>query len=146
MNVKYLTCRRILLVCSVVFVIVAIVLISGVIPSVKADNFPGATPEKAVSAFWVNVGLNLLLAVTILFIAVKSKERQWISKSGLIITGIIILLLGLALLDAASAYLKHGPSMQSASILLFICSASDLLAGIMLIITSIICPRKPESA
>jgi hypothetical protein len=129
-------------VCSSVFVIVALVLTLGVIPPVKIEALQGATTETAVKAFWVNVGLNLLSAFILIFIAIKSKVRNWISTSILVLIGFTVLLLGLALADAASAYQTHGPSMQSASIILFICAAVDFLGGVLVIITAILRPKK----
>ncbi len=142
MKFKLLIYRRMLLVCAVVFVIVALVLALGVIPPVKADTYPGVTPERAVAAFWVNISLNLLSALTLFFIAIRSKGRSWISTSVLVIAGLIVLLLGLALADAASAYQKHGPSMQFASILLFICAAADFLGGALVVTTAFLRPKK----
>ena len=43
-----------------------------------------------------------------------------------------------ALADAASAYQKHGHSMQSASILIFICSTLELISGFAIITTAFI--------
>ncbi len=142
MKFNLLFYQRMLLVCLVVFVIVAILLAFGVIPPVKADAYRGATPERAVTAFWVNVGLNLLSALALFFIAIRSKSRSWKSTSVLVIVGFIVLLLGLALADAASAYQKHGPSMESATILLFICAAADCLAGVTVITIAFLRPKK----
>ena len=142
MKVNVLFYRRMLLVCAVLFVTVALVVALGVIPPVKSDTYPGVTPEKAAAAFWVNISINLLSAFSIFFIAIRSKERSWKSTSVLVIVGIIVLLLGLALADAASAYQKHGPSMESASILLFICAAADFLAGVTVITTAFLRPKK----
>lgn len=141
MKFNLLFYQRTLLVCAVVFVIVALVLALGVIRPVKTDTYPGVTPDRAVAAFWVNIGLNLLSALTLFFIAIRSKVFIWISKSVLIIVGIIVLLLGIALADAASAYLSHGPSMQSASILLFICAAADFLGGALVVTTAFLRPN-----
>jgi hypothetical protein len=134
--------RRILLICAVVFVIVALVLALGVIQPVKAEASLGATPERAVLAFWVNISLNLLSALTLVLLAFRSKSRSWISTSVLVMVGLIVLFLGLALADAASAYQKHGPSMQSASIILFICAAVDFLGGALVVITTFLRPKK----
>lgn len=142
MKANVLFYRRILLVCSVLFVIVALVVALGVIPPVKADTYPGVNHEKVAAAFWVNISLNLLSAFSLFFIASRSKERSWKSTSVLIITGLLVLILGLALADAASAYQKHGPSMQSASILLFICAAVDFLAGVTVITTAFLRTKK----
>jgi len=142
MKFNHVFYRRMLIVCAVIFVTVTLVVALGVIPPVKADTYPGVTPERAALAFWVNIGLNLLSALTLFFIAIRSKSRSWKSTSVLVIVGIIVLLLGLALADAASAYQKHGPSMESASILLFICAAADFLAGVTVITTAFLRPKK----
>ena len=93
------------------------------------------------TAFWINIGLNLLSAFFLFFISLRSKRRNWKSTSALIITGLLVLILGLALADAASAYQKHGPSMQTASILLFICAAVDFLSGVTVITTAFLRPK-----
>lgn len=134
--------RRILLICAVLFVVVALVEAFGVIPPVKADTYPGVDHKKVVSVFWFNIGLNLVSAFSLFFITFTSKERTWKSASVLFITGFIVMLLGLACADAASAYQKHGPPMQSASILLFICAAVDFLAGVTVTISAFLRPKK----
>ena len=142
MKTNVLFYRRILLVCAVLFVVVALVVALGVIPPVKADTYPSVNHGAAAAAFWVNISINLLSAFSLFFIAIRSKERSWKSTSVIVIAGIIALLLGLALVDAASAYQKHGPSMESASILLFICAAADFLAGVTVITTAFLRPKK----
>jgi uncharacterized membrane protein len=134
--------RRLLFVCAAIFFTVAIVLILGVIQPVKIEVSRGATPEKAVTAFWVNIGLNFLSAVTLVFIAIKSKHRSWMSTSVLVIVGLLVLILSLALADAASAYQSHGPQMQSASLILFTCAAADFLAGALVFTTAFLRPKK----
>ena len=142
MKINILFYKRMLLVAAILFVIVALVIALGVIPPVKADTYPGVNHEKVTVAFWVNIGLNLLIALTLFFVANRVKERSWKSTSVLITAGILVLLLGLTLADAASAYQKHGPSMQSASILLFICAAADLLGGALVVTTAFIQHKK----
>jgi len=142
MKTSLLLYRRILLVCAVLFVVVAIVVALGVIKSVQADTFPGATPERAVPAFRVIMGLNLLDAVIIVFIFIWLRGRSWISTSILIILGLVALLFGIALIDAAFAYKSEGPSMQIVSILIFFCAAADFLAGALVITTTFLCPKK----
>ena len=141
MRISYHHYRLMLLICTSVLVILALVLILGVIPSVRAEFLRGGTPEKAISGFWVNIGFNLLSAVSIALIALRSKNRNWISTTVSVIIGIIVILMGLALADAASAYIDHGPEMKFASILLFICALVDVLTGILLIIIAILLPK-----
>ena len=142
MTVSLTFCRRSLLTSAVLLIGVALVVAAAVMPQVNVEVLRGATPQKAVTAFWVNIILNLLSALTLFFIAIRSMALSWISKFGLIIVGITVLILGLALADAASAYKSHGPSMQSASILLFICAAVDFLAGLLAGTTAFLFPKK----
>jgi len=142
MKANSLFYRRILFVLAILFVIVAFVVALGVIPPVKADTYPGVKHDIVAAAFWVNISLNLLSAFSVFFIAIRSKERSWKSTSVLIIIGILVSILGLALADAASAYQNHGPFMQSASILLFICAAIDFLAGVTVITIAFLMPKK----
>ena len=142
MTVSLLFRRRMLLVCAALLVAVAIVVALGVIPPVQVATFPGATPESAVPAFWVNIGLNFVAAVTLVFIAIWSKGRSWISTSVLVVIGLVALFLGIALTDAFFAFQAAGPSMQTVSILLFFCAAVDFLAGALVITTAFLRPKK----
>jgi hypothetical protein len=131
-----------LLVCAALLAAAAIVEAFGVIRPVQAATFPGATPERAVPAFWVNIGLNFAAAATLVFIAIWSKGRSWISISVLVVIGLVTMFLGIALTDAAFAFQAAGPSMQTVSILLFFCAAADFLAGVLVIITAFLLPKK----
>jgi hypothetical protein len=142
MKVSLLFCRRMLLACAVLLVAVAIVVALGVIPPVQVATFPGATPENAVPAFWVNIGLNFVAAAILAFIAIWSKGRSWISTSVLVVTGLVIMFLGIALTDAAFAYQSEGSSMQTVSMLLFFCAAADFLAGALVVTTAFLRPKK----
>lgn len=142
MKVQDLIWKRLLLACAVVSVVIAVIVFFGVIPRVKADTFPLANPDKAAIGFGINSGLILLVSVILFFMAFKSRERKWTNTLGLIILGFVILLLGLALTDAASAFQGHGPMMQSTSMLLFFCAAVDELNGLAVIITTLLRPKK----
>jgi hypothetical protein len=143
MTVSLLFRRRMLLVCAALLAAVALVGALGVIPPVQAATFPGATPESAVPAFWVNIGLNLVAAATLVFIAIWSKGRSWISTSVLVVIGLVALFLGIALTDAFFAYQAAGPSMQTVAILLSFCAAADFLAGVLVVITAFL--RLPKT-
>ena len=146
MKINDLFYRRVLLVCAVSLVTVALVVAFGVIPSAKIDTYPGVIHDIVSTAFGVNIGLKLLSAFFLFFISLRSSRRSWKSTSVLIITGLLLLILGLALADAASAYQKHGPLMQTASMLLFICAAVDLLSGVTVITTAFLRPKRFNNA
>ena len=142
MKLSLFAYRRMLFIYAAVVVVVALVLALGVIGPVKGEVSLGATPQRALQAFWANIGMNLLIAVVFIFIAIRSKGRSWISVTGHTIVGFIVIFLGIALSDAASAYRAHGPSMQTAAILMYACSAADLLIGVLFIITAFLQPKK----
>ncbi len=102
MKLSLLVYRRMLFIYAAIVVAVALVLALGVIGPVKVEVSLGATPERAVQAFWGNIGLNLLAALALVLIAIRSKGRSWISISLHIIIGLIVLFLGLALADRSA--------------------------------------------
>jgi hypothetical protein len=53
----------------------------------------------------------------------------------------VVLVLGIALFDAASAFGGHGPAMRTATVLLFVCSAIEALAAVLIIATAIRLPK-----
>jgi len=142
MTVSLLFRRRMLLVCAALLIAVAIVVALGVIPPVQVATFPGATPERAVPAFWVAIGLNFIAAAILVCIAIWSKGRSWISTSVLVVIGLVALFLGIALTDAFFAFRAAGPSMQTVSMLLFFCAAADFLAGALVVTTAFLRPKK----
>lgn len=142
MKVSLLFRRRMLLVCAALLAAGAIVVALGVIPPVQVATFPGVTPESAVPAFWVAIGLNFIAAATLVCIAIWSKGRSWISTSVLVVIGLVALFLGIALTDAFFAFQEADPSMQTVSILLFFCAAADFLAGALVVMTAFLRPQK----
>lgn len=67
--------RRSLLLSAALLVLAALVVILGVIPPVKTDTFPLATPERAVGAFMVSAVLYLLFAAALVIIGVRAAGR-----------------------------------------------------------------------
>jgi hypothetical protein len=132
---------RLLLICSALIVLVALLIALIVIPAVTSESLSGATPEKAVWAFWLNIVLSLLSAATCAAIAIWSKGRSLISTIILVLLGLVVLALGLALTDAASAYRSHGQSMRTASTFLFVFAAVDILVGAFILAAAFLRPR-----
>jgi hypothetical protein len=130
-----------LVVSAVLVAAVGLAVAVGVIRPVSADNFPGATPERAVPAFWVAVGLHLLLAVTLVLTAMRSKSRSRFSTCCLGVMGLAVLLFGIALADAAFAYHAEGASMRTVAVLLFSCVTADSLGGALIITTAFLRPK-----
>lgn len=141
MKLKQVIYQRILMICACVLLATALTIALGVIPPAKADTYPGVKPGVVVMAFGINIGLTVLSSLSILSMALKSRKRNWKSTTVLVTAGVIILVMALALLDAASAYQKHGPGMQTATILLFTCAAVDFLTAVTVIITALLRPK-----
>ena len=141
MNLSHRFCKRVLLACAILFVLVACLVALGVIPAIRSF-YPGVTAEGAVSAFWVNIGLSLLSAATCVVIAIWSKGRSRSSTSILVLFGLVVLVLGLALTSAAFTYHRKGPPLQTAWTLLFFCAAADLLGGALVVTAAFLRPRR----
>lgn len=126
--------RSLLMTSAIIVVVVALVVAIGVIPPVRVTTLPLITPDRAVPAFWKSAGLQLFAGLALLFIAMQSKSRSRVTTEFLVVTGIVVLLLGLLFNDAAFAF--HSTGMPTVSALLFSCVAADTLAGVLAIITA----------
>ena len=138
--------RRILLISCVLLAGVALVLAAGVIPSVKTDQFRGATPQRAVPVFWFMIAVNLLAILALARTAFLEVHSSW---SWRVLTGAVammILLFAFALMDGAFAYFGHGPEMRAVSILMFFCAGCDVIAGVLALIAAFLKPNEPETA
>ena len=142
MNINHLFCKRMLLVCAVLFVSVAFLLALSVIPAVRSDSYPGAATGAAVPAFLVIIVLLLLSAATCVFIAIRSKEGSRTSRSILVALGLVVLVLGITFADGAHAYRSHGPSMQTVSTLLYVCTAVVFLTGALVVAVAFLQPGR----
>jgi len=142
MKASLRSCRSSLLISAALLLGVALAVAVGVIPPARTDTFPLATPERAVPAFWVNFVFNLTAAAILGLIAIRIRWRSHLSTSVLVLLAIFILLFTLALVDAAFAYRSHGPSMQTATTLLFFCGISDFLAALLVIATAVRFPKR----
>ena len=139
---NHFVANRLLLVCGSLFLLVALIVALMVIPAVKSDMSPNAVPERAVVAFWVNVGFSLLLSASCGAVAVWSRGRGWLSTASLVLLGVVALLLGLALTDAGSAFRSHELLARGTPSILFVCAVADLLAGALVLLVTY---RRPKS-
>ncbi|MCX6566547.1 MAG: hypothetical protein NTW38_09050 [Candidatus Aminicenantes bacterium] len=130
--------RLILRVAAALALGVAIIVAVGVIPLVRADTSPHATPGQAIPAFWRFVILpQVLIGMALFGISFIRRPGNRASKVLAVVVGLIALALGLGLLDAAMAYQGEGPDMLGASIALFICLGFDLLTGVIAFLAAI---------
>jgi hypothetical protein len=101
-----------------------------VIPLVRADTFPGAAPDRAVPAFWANVLLSLLVAAAAVTSSRLGSNRSTLRRALAGVLGLLALVLGLFLIDAAIAFSRHGAGMHGAVVALWACVCLDVAAGI----------------
>ena len=142
MTISLDACRRFILIGAALLVGVALALAVAVIPSVVADPHPSAMPEKAVPALWVAAGFRILVAIVLALIAMRTTGRSWLSTILLGLLALSVAFSGYLLTTAALAFRGHGPPMQTATILLFICSAADLLAAGLVAAAAFLLPRR----
>lgn len=121
--------RWLLLTGALLTFLIALTVAGMVIPPLETD--PMATPGSAVTSFWLNVLVNALLGIVL--IAMLFLSGELLRKSLLWLIGLGPLLLGLFLLDGASAFSRHGQEMQGVSSILLWCAAGDILAGLLVI-------------
>lgn len=114
-------CRIALRVAGGLSILVSALLFFVIAPIVAIDTSPGATPGPAARGFMVIAAFHLLLA-GISFWKTRSVAMP-------VASGVFGLVFGLFLLFMASVFSHHGPSIHSAVIALYVCAASDLLAG-----------------
>jgi len=114
----------------------AAVVAFGVIPPVRADTYPLATPDRAVPAFWANALLNVLVAATAFVSSRAGSTRPAPRRILPGVAGIVGLLLGLVLIDAATALSGHGPGMRGAVVALWVCVCLDLVGGAAMVVSA----------
>ena len=141
MSMSITSSKRVLLICAATIVLADILLAFVVIPAVKTDSYPVARLEVAVPAFWANAGVSFLLSVVCVNIAFFSRGRSKTTTASLVTCGAVILLLGLLLIDAGSAFRSHGSAMQSASTTIFACAALLCFSGLLVGVTAFLRPR-----
>jgi hypothetical protein len=128
---------------GVLALISAGVIAFGVIPMVRSDSFVGGTPRAAVPAFWLNVLFTVIVAAAA-FAPRRASATGSARRFLLIVAGVVALLLGLVLVDAATAYPAHGAQMRGAVVQLWVCVGLDCITGIALIVTGLTRPT-PEA-
>ena len=129
--------RRILYVGTGLVFVVTLILAFMVIPSVRMDSSPQATPERAVHGICVVIIIHLLIVAAIVWTILVNKRGGRIKKGLLVALGVVLLLLSLMVLDGATAYLGHpDPIMHRVSISMFICIGCNVIASVLAFFTA----------
>ncbi len=124
--------RRLLRVAAALAWGAAIALLFGVIPPLTADIARMA--PRAIPAFLLNAILNVLIGVVLL--APVSRRSAGAGKVLVVMVGFVALLLGCALLDAASALVGHGPAKPVVVLACLAGAAGDLGAGVLALVAA----------
>jgi hypothetical protein len=127
---------------------VALVLAAGVIPPVKSDISPMASPHQASEALRMVAYVNLFAAALLAGAALWYTRHARVSVGLLGVWAVLSFLLALVLLAPALAYLGHGTTaMRVASGLLFACVAAEILGAALATFTRVVADRAaPASA
>jgi len=128
---------------ATLFLVVAFVLSLGVIPFVRFNTYPEATPERAIPVFGFIVAYEFIVGTILMFKAYHFTGRSKLSTAFLVVIAILTFILTIAFIDAALAYWTQGPAMHVATIFLLCCSLVNILA-IILIIRAIFLFPKPD--
>jgi len=124
--------RRILYADIGLVIIVILILAFIVIPSVKIDTSTQADPGRAVPGILFVILIHMVIVAALIRTIIVNQRGGSIEKGLLIGLGVLLLLLSLMVSDGASAYSDHtDPVMKRASILMFICTGCNMLAGIL---------------
>jgi magnesium-transporting ATPase (P-type) len=122
--------RRILYLATGLVIMVILILVFFVIPHIRLDTSPHATPETAISGTFIVAGIHLFIIVLLIYSVMFSFREGHFENGFLITAGVLVILLSLMIIDGAIAYLGH-PDLHSTSISMFICVGFDFIAGIL---------------
>lgn len=113
----------------------ALLLALTVIPAVKTDPFPAATPERAIRALWIIVGCNLMLALFVFTLARATTAFATLAwRLAACFVALPALLMAVALTDGGVAYWSHGRAMHAAAVTMLVCAAGNALAGALTVV------------
>ena len=93
---------------------------------------PTKLPDQAITPVWVNVFIHMLFILSIVYVIKVEQRSGQQKKELLVVTGGIIIFLGLIVSDGGFAY-SNDPDRSNLSIWLFVCVGTDLIAGILTI-------------
>ena len=125
--------QRILMLGAALMLISAALVAFGVIPLVRGDTSPHAAPDRAVPAFWANVLLVLLVVTAAVTSSRLGSNCATLRRVLAGVPGFLALVLGLLLIDAATAFSGHGPGMHGAVVALWVCVCLDVAGGIAMV-------------
>jgi len=122
--------RRILYVATGLVIMVILILAFFVIPHIRLDTSPHATPETAIPGTFIVAGIHLFILALLIYSVMYSFREGHFENGFLITAGVVLILLSFMIIDGAIAYLGH-PDLHSTSISMFIGVGFDFIAGLL---------------
>ena len=120
--------RRLIIFAATLLAAAAATLVLGVVPRVRADTFPGVTPDPAGAVFLVQAAIAVLAAIVLAIVAARAVDHPRSSIAILNVIGSLVLLLGMVLACFPLAFWVHGPAMHGAVVLMFLSAAAEFAA------------------
>ncbi len=136
--------RRLPIAAFALFALSALLVALLVIPAVKTDAFPKATPERAIRALWVVFGCNLVLglfALTLSRAPTAFATLAW--RLAACFMAFPAFLMALALTDGGLAFWGHGPGMRTAALTMLGCAAANAVGGILTVAMGLSREKRP---
>ncbi|HXY19367.1 MAG TPA: hypothetical protein VEH83_05170 [Gemmatimonadales bacterium] len=127
---------RLLVLGAILLLVSAAVMAVAVIPPVRIDTFPLATPQAAARALWGNALLNVSAAAAALAALQVNAAQASLRRLLPVVAGVVGVLLGLLLIQAAAALSPHGPALHGAVVALRVCVGCGILGGGSLIVSN----------
>jgi hypothetical protein len=127
---------RLLVLGAILLLVSAAIVVVAVIAPVRADAFPLATPPAAARALWGNALLNVSAAAAALATLHVSAAHGSLRRLLPVFAGVVGVLLGLLLIDAAAVLSRHGPALHGAVVALRACVGCGILGGGLLIVSN----------
>ena len=141
MKISYESWKRIYLISAALLGIVAISIALFVVPKAAVDIHPGVKHEMIAFIWGFNISINVVMLFVLVLMAISSKLKRGITTPIVIFLMFIVFILAFACNDAALAYSSHGPSMQIASVILFVCAALEAIVWFLMLATLVLRKR-----
>lgn len=138
MKISYESWKRLYLISAALLVVVAVLIALFVVPKAAVDIHPGVKHETIAFIWGLNISMNVFTLFLLTLISIFSKVKGGVTAPVVIFLMFIVFILAFSCNDAALAYGSHGPNMQSASVILFICAALETAVWFILLSTLVL--------
>lgn len=142
MNTNSRRGRHVLWLAAALLFIVTPVIVSGIIPVLGIYTSPYAKPESIVLLLWACAAFSCLAALVLALIAACARKLDGSSGFLLCAVMLIALLFSFVISNAAFDFYARGPALRLAAILLHLCSAADFIVPLLIVVATILLPKR----